>query len=192
MFEKGDVVLYGTNGICDITDISTVDIPGISKDRLYYILSARNSKCTIYVAADGDLTKMRKLISKDEATALVSRISDIEPLKLKDEKKPDAEYKEVLQKYDCDELLRLIKCIYFRRKQRLDEGKKVTAVDEKYMHLAEDVLHQEPLDVPHRRMRLPPVRLVLFLFTLVLRLFLFRFLFTHSHIGLLVIGAKLR
>ena len=27
MFEKGDVVLYGTNGICDITDISTVDIP---------------------------------------------------------------------------------------------------------------------------------------------------------------------
>lgn len=151
MFEKGDVVLYGTNGICDITDISTVDIPGISKDRLYYILSARNSKCTIYVAADGDLTKMRKLISRDEATALVSRIGDIEPLKLKDEKKPEAEYKEVLQKYDCEELLRLIKCIYFRRKQRLDEGKKVTAVDEKYMHLAEDVLHQElgvVLDIP--------------------------------------------
>ena len=94
---------------------------------------------------------MRKLISRDEATALVSRIGDIEPLKLKDEKKPEAEYKEVLQKYDCEELLRLIKCIYFRRKQRLDEGKKVTAVDEKYMHLAEDVLHQElgtVLDIP--------------------------------------------
>lgn len=71
--------------------------------------------------------------------------------RVKDKKKPDAEYKEALQKYDCKELLSLIKCIYFRRKQRLDEGKKVTAVDERYMKLAEDVLYQElgaVLDIP--------------------------------------------
>ena len=135
MFEKGDLILYGTNGLCDITDVTTVDIPGIDKDRLYYILSARNSKCTIYVAADGDLSKMRKPISKEEAKDLISKIREIEPLKLRDEKKPDAEYKEALQKYDCIELFKLIKCIYFRRKQRLDEGKKVTAADDKYMHL---------------------------------------------------------
>ena len=94
---------------------------------------------------------MRKLISKEEAKALVSKIGEIEPLKLEDEKKPDAEYKEVLQKYDCVELLKLIKCIYFRRKKRLDEGKKVTAADDKYMHLAEDMLYQElgvVLDIP--------------------------------------------
>ena len=30
-----------------------------------------------------------------------------------------------------------------RRKKRLDEGKKVTAADDKYMHLAEDMLYQE-------------------------------------------------
>jgi CarD family transcriptional regulator len=151
MFKKGDLVLYGTNGLCDITDVTTVDIPGIDKDRLYYILSARSSKCTIYVAADGDLSKMRKPISKEEAKDLISKIGEIEPLKLKDEKKPDAEYKEVLQKYDCIELFKLIKCIYFRRKKRLDEGKKVTAADDKYMHLAEDVLYQElgvVLDIP--------------------------------------------
>ena len=151
MFEKGDMVLYGTNGICDITDITTVDIPRIDKDRLYYILIARNSKCKIYVPTDGDLSKMRKLINAEEAKALISKIGEIEPLKLKDGKKPDAEYKEVLQKYDCLALLKLIKCIYFRKKQRLDEGKKVTAVDDKYMHLAEDVLYQElgvVLDIP--------------------------------------------
>ena len=62
MFEKGDIVLYGTSGICDITDITTVDIPGVDKDRLYYVLSARNSKSTIYVATDGNMSKMRKLI----------------------------------------------------------------------------------------------------------------------------------
>ena len=89
--------------------MTTVDIPGIDKDRLYYILNVRNNNCKIYVAVDGNLSKMRKLISKEEAKALVSKIGEIEPLKLEDEKKPDAEYKEVLQKYDCVELLKLIK-----------------------------------------------------------------------------------
>lgn len=151
MYSKGDVVLYGTNGICDISDVTTVDIKGVDKDRLYYVLKTRNNSGTIYVAADGDTSKMRKLISKEEALELISGIADIEPLKIKDQKKPDAEYKEALQKYDCTVLLSLIKCIYFRRKKRLDEGKKVTAVDERYMKLSEDVLYQElgaVLDIP--------------------------------------------
>ena len=143
MYSKGDVVLYGTNGICDIADITTVDIRGIDKDRLYYVLQTRNNSGTIYVAVDGDTSRMRKQISKDEAAELISRIADIEPLQIKDKKKPDAEYKEALQKYDCVELLKLIKCICFRKKQRFDEGKKVTVVDEKYLKLAEDVLYQE-------------------------------------------------
>ena len=63
MIEKGDLVLYGTHGICDVTDVTTVDIPGIDKDRIYYILNARSNNCKIYVAVDGDLSKMRKLIS---------------------------------------------------------------------------------------------------------------------------------
>lgn len=154
MYNKGDVVLYGTNGICDIIDITTVDIQGIAKDRLYYVLKTRNNTGTIYVAVDSDISKMRKLISKDEATELIAGIAEIEPLELKDKKKPDAEYREVLQRYDCKELIGLIKCIYFRKKERLEEGKKVIAADEKYMKLAEDILYQELgviLDIPKDR-----------------------------------------
>lgn len=83
MYSKGDVVLYGTNGICDISDVTTVDIKGIDKDRLYYVLKTRNNSGTIYVAVDGDTSKMRKLISKDEAMELISGIADIEPLRVK-------------------------------------------------------------------------------------------------------------
>lgn len=151
MFNKGDIVLYGSNGICEIGDITTVDIPGIPKDKLFYILYQKNGTAKIYVAVDGDISKMRKLISKDEALRLIDRIPDIKPLKIKDKKKPEAEYKEALQKYDCTELFGLIKCLYFRKQERLKEGKKPTAVDEKYMKLAEEVLYQElgvVLDIP--------------------------------------------
>ncbi len=143
MFRKGDIVLYGMSGICEISDISTVDISGVDKDRLFYILRQKTGNGTIYVPLDGDTSKMRKLISKEEAMEIISQISDLEPLKLKDEKKPEAEYKETLQKYDCLETLKLIKCIYYRKKQRADGGKKATATDEKYMRQAEDVLYQE-------------------------------------------------
>lgn len=143
MFKKGDVVLYGIDGICEISDISTVDIPGVSKDRLYYILRQKTGNGTIYIPVDGDISRMRKLISKEEALEIVSQISVLEPLKLKDEKKPEAEYKAVLQQYDCIEMLKLIKCIYFRKRQRINEGKKATAADEKYMQQAEDILYQE-------------------------------------------------
>ena len=154
MFEKGDVVLYGTSGICDITGVTTLDIKDVPKDRKYYVLQTRNNTGTIYIAVDGDTSRMRKLISKDAALELISRIADIEPLRIKDKKKPEVDFKEALQKYDCEVLLRLIKCIYFRRKKRLDEGKKVTAIDERYMKLAEDVLYQElgvVLDIPKDR-----------------------------------------
>ena len=143
MFEKGEKVLYGVNGICEITDISTVDIPGIDKDKMFYILKQKKGTATIYVSADGDLSKMRKLMTKDEALNLIKSIADVEPLVLKNEKKPEAEFKDAMQKNDCIEMLKLIKCIYYRKKQRLDEGKKVMAADEKYMKLAEDVLYQE-------------------------------------------------
>ena len=143
VYKIGDVVYYGTNGICSIEDITTLDFQGISKDRLYYVLADTGNTGKIFVPVDGDTSKMRKLISKEDAMTLISEIKNIEPLKLKDEDKPEPEYKEVLKKYDCVELIRLIKCIYFRKLKRIGEGKKVTVVDDKYMKLAEEVLHQE-------------------------------------------------
>lgn len=143
MFEIGDIVLYGTQGIWEIDDISTIDIHGVDKKRLYYILRQKDTSGTIYVPVDGNTSKIKKMVSKKEAMEMISQIPDIEPLKLSDAKKPEPEYKEVLRGNDCRKLLSLIKCIYFRKMKRLEEGKKVTAVDEKYMKLAEGVLYQE-------------------------------------------------
>ena len=151
MFKKGDTVLYGVNGICEITDISTIDIPHVDKNRVFYILHQKAGSGTIYVPVDCDVSKMRRLISKADALDIISKISDLEPLKLKDKKKPEAEYRETLAKYDCIEMLKLIKCIYLRKKQRTDEGKKATEAEKKYMRLAEDMLYHEigiALDIP--------------------------------------------
>ncbi len=151
MFEVGDSVLYGTNGICEIKEITTVDMTDIDKNRLFYVLHSKNSTAKIYVPVDRATAKMRKLLSKKEAEELLSRIPDIEPLTGLDEKTLESAYKDALRTYNTEEWIKLIKTIYFRKKKRIDKGQKVTAIDEKYMKLAEDILYQElgeALEIP--------------------------------------------
>ena len=144
MFKKGDMVLYGVNGVCEIGDISTVDIPGIDKERLFYFLYPQDdSKAKIYVPVDGDTSKMKKLLSKEEALELLKSIPDMKPLIICDKRKPEDSYKEAVKTGDCMNLVKLIKCIYFRNKVRHEEGKKNTAIDERYMKIAENLLYQE-------------------------------------------------
>ena len=40
MFEKGDLVTYGCKGVCEVKNITTLNLEGIPKDRLYYEMPA--------------------------------------------------------------------------------------------------------------------------------------------------------
>ena len=86
---------------------------------------------------------MRKLLSKEEALELLKSIPDMEPLKILDKRKPEDTYKIAVNKGDRRELIKLIKCIYLRNKEREKEGKKITTIDERYMKKAEGLLYQE-------------------------------------------------
>lgn len=151
MYCKGDYVVYGTNGVCKVGGITTLNLSGIPKDRKYYLLYPINSGGKIYLPVENSDSKMRSIISKDEAEKLIVKISDIEPLKITNEKLLEDMYRNCLQCYDCTVWISLIKFIYYRKQSRISEGKKITAKDEKYMHLAEDVLYGElsiALEIP--------------------------------------------
>lgn len=144
MFQKDDYVIYGNNGVCRITDIGPLDMPGIPKERIYYTLVPYYTKDSqIFTPVDSMKVVMRPLIQKDAIMQLLEEIPDMEPLWIKDEKQREAQYKESLRKCDCRELIRIIKTIYYRMQSRIAEGKKITASDEKYFHLAEDRLYGE-------------------------------------------------
>lgn len=144
MFQKNDYVIYGNNGVCTIKDIGPLDIPGIPKERIYYTLVPYYTKDSqIFTPVDSNKVIMRALIHKDDVMQLIEEIPDIEILWITDEKQRETQYKETLRKCDCRELIRIIKTIYQRMQNRILEGKKVTASDEKYFHLAEDSLYGE-------------------------------------------------
>jgi len=156
MFEKGELIIYGNKGICAVSDIATLDIAGAVKGRLYYILIPQNQKDSkIFVPVDSKKTIMRKLISKEEAKQLIESIPEIQEIWVENDKLREEKYKECMRTCECKDWVRIIRTLYMRMQQRIAEGKKVTATDERYFKMAEESLYSElsiALDVPKSEM----------------------------------------
>ena len=52
-------------------------------------------------------------------------------------------YKEAIRTYDCRSLVQVIKTLYIRKQNRIQEGKKVLSSDEQYLRKAEELLYSE-------------------------------------------------
>ncbi len=144
MFAKGEYVVYGSKGVCLIQDISQIDIPGVDKDRLYYIMQPiYNAKGTVYLPIDSTKAVIRKIMSRDEASKLIEDLPDIEQLDVPDEKRREASYRDALKTCSVYVWASIIKTLYTRRDERLAAGKKITALDERYLKATEHELYGE-------------------------------------------------
>ena len=156
MFKKGEYVIYGNAGVCQIIDISTSNMHGAPKDKLYYILEPVNQNSSrVFSPIDNKKVIIRKLMSKQDVETLISDIPNIKELLVEDEKLREQTYKDCIKSCQCRKLLSLMKTIYQRKEERLNQGKKLSATDEKYFKLAQDNLQTElsiSLEIPVNEM----------------------------------------
>ncbi len=144
MFNKGEFVVYGTNGVCVVADIKPMDMRGIPKDKLFYVLTPHNRKgSTIFTPIDSTKTVMRKVLSKEEAMALINNMPDIDELNCENDKAREERYKECIRSCDCEQYIKIIKALYVRREEKQAQGKKFSATDERYLKQAEENLYAE-------------------------------------------------
>ena len=144
MFEKGAYVIYGSNGICIVQDITTLNLTGVDKNRKYYLLKpVYASGSTVYTPVDMADTLLRPALSREEAHRLIQAMPDIPPITITNEKTLENTYKEYMRSNSCTSWVRLIKTIYLRREKRILNGHKITALDSRYFNLAETTLYGE-------------------------------------------------
>ena len=144
VFKIGDYVICGNKGVCVVENITTLDISGVDKEREYYILKPfYMGGSTVYIPVDSSKESMRKILDREEAKQLIKAIPDIPHLVITNDKLTEQMYRECIKTNDCAELVKIIKTIYQRKQKRLQAGRKVTAVDAKYSHMAEDNLYGE-------------------------------------------------
>ncbi len=116
----------------------------MDRERQYYILKPLYvSGSTVYVPVDSPRESMRKVLKREEAEKLIREIPEIPLLVITNDKLSEQAYKDCIKTNDCEDLVRIIKTIYTRKQTRIKAGRKVTAVDAKYFHIAEENLYGE-------------------------------------------------
>lgn len=144
MFQVKDVIVYGSQGVCQITGTEEKRINGSKK--LYYVLKPVEDKsATIFVPTDNELArkKMRRLLTKEEIHSLIAAMETEDALWIDNENARKERYREILAGADHRELIRMIKAVYAHKKEREAQGKRLHISDERFFKDAENILYSE-------------------------------------------------
>lgn len=152
MFMEGDFVVHGQDGVFEIVSKGKLNISCVDREKEYFTLQSVYRKGTIaYVPVNKAEQAMRLIISSKEAEGIIAEMSKLNEIEIADEKNRERQYREIVQKHDCREAIQLLKTLYVRKQKRLEAGKCVTALDEKYLRLVEEKILEEfsaSLDLP--------------------------------------------
>ena len=63
MFQPGELVVYGTTGVCRVEEITTPDMRGADRNKAYYLLKPLQQDGVIYTPVDNEKVSIRPVIS---------------------------------------------------------------------------------------------------------------------------------
>ena len=144
MYKIGDIVVYGTEGVCEIFDITEKTF-GKEKIEYYVLKPVNKTEETVYVPRYNEkvLARMRHILTQAEVDALL----EAEPAELTEWEPVDRErqkiYKEILLCGTISDILNMTRTLYLRQLELQERGKKLHAVDERFMNEAEKMLFEE-------------------------------------------------
>ncbi|MBQ7678748.1 MAG: hypothetical protein IJT34_02745 [Butyrivibrio sp.] len=144
MLSKGDHVVYGNHGLCEVVDITVPSFLERGKEKLYYVMEASvDSKGVLYVPVEGAEERMREAIDAKVARALIDSLEELEVMDIPSGKKAEGVIVEVIRRNLSEEMMGLIKTLRKLKATREMEGKKFAMVDEKYLTIAEKLFYTE-------------------------------------------------
>ena len=145
MYKINDTIIYGTEGVCRILDIAKRTYGG--QTDVYYILSPIYKRASTVMLPRSNATlmsKMRRLLTPDEANKLILSIRTESVAEWIDNEKQRREhYRDLLACGDRSELVRHIKGLYERTERQKAVGKRLHACDERFLEDAQRILHDE-------------------------------------------------
>lgn len=144
MFNINDMVIYGAHGVCKIINIEEKDLMGAKKK--YFVLKPlKNENSTYYAPTDNEkiLAKMRKLLSKEEIDTLIDSMPHEQANWISNDNERREKYKAILTEGTPTELIKMIKAIFFEKKEREANKKRLITSDERFLKDAEQILYGE-------------------------------------------------
>lgn len=145
MFEIGDMIIYGSMGVCRVENIERRKLSKSSEEQCFYVLKPIYQTCSVSTPVDNDRVFMRPVIKKEEAERLIDTIPAVHAQAYNNKvlRQLSEHYESIIKHYDCAELIELTMSIYAKKKICEEQKRKFGALDERYMKRAEDMLFGE-------------------------------------------------
>ena len=142
MLSIGEYVMKVNEGICRVTEL--VQRSDGDEVRNYFLLvPISNESMSVYVPERAEYPGIRALMSPSEAEAFLSSVADIVPMTIENDKQREQIYKDALKSLELTQLVAVIRNMDKRAEERKQIGKKMTALDERYQKMMEEVILQE-------------------------------------------------
>ena len=138
MYEIGEKIIYGENGVCTVEKIAPLE--GANRDKMYYYLTPLVGRGTYFTPVDTS-SFMRPVMSREDAEAFIDSIPGISPAVCNDNRfnHVDAFYKELFKQHTCEALVSIVKGLHGRMAERKTKSSRAEAT----MKRAKDILHGE-------------------------------------------------
>jgi len=144
MHNINDMVLYGSEGLCRITDITVQNMHGDEVE--YYVLQPlgeRNSTIFVPTGSEALTAKMRRVLSPEEIYALIRAMKDEEAEWIDNENVRKQQYKDILAGGERCAIIKMIKAVWLHGEERKRMGKKLHLCDERFLKDGEKILYDE-------------------------------------------------
>lgn len=144
MFNAGEKIIYGVNGVCTIADIEKKNFTGT--EELYYVLKGDNSHQVIYIPVNNTslTSKMRRVLTKEDALSFIDAMPSIACAEWPEENRRRAEhFKKILSDGTRDEIWGVVKSVDKKRSDMLENGKKLYLSDENIYKRAQKLIYDE-------------------------------------------------
>jgi len=142
MFEVGDKVLYGVVGVCQIEQIATPPIKGISGN-YYFLQPVFDSKGIIYSPVSSNKVMMRLIMTVKECDKLKERAKNAKKDPELNEKVTAMQYDELIKSQDALQLMHLVRALYVIKNERAKDLRKMKSADSRMLLAARKLLYGE-------------------------------------------------
>lgn len=144
MVKIGDIVSYGTEGVCRVEDFTERRFGGMTME--YVVLSPiYDENATIFVPVKNEklMNGLHRLVSVEDIHGMMNVVSEEAESWISDENARKGRYKEILDRNDRQEMLKMMRLLYLRRNRLQEVGKKLHVCDERFLKEAEKLILDE-------------------------------------------------
>lgn len=143
MYKIGEVVLYGTNGVCKIEEVSKQRLAGSVME--YYVLKPLFSQVsTLFVPTNNEVlvSKMRHILTEKAIKDILDNLSVV-PEWIDDKNERFNFCKDTIANGDLKAIIYLIRMLHAHQKEQNNKGRHLHISDERFLREAEKMACDE-------------------------------------------------